>query len=134
MTDVTQLAALLDRLESDGVLLWPEGDQLRFRAPTGALTAEQRNLLGASRREVIELLRARGARPPSRTEASVGPPEMPPQAAVSTVRDEVGARLLEELSARGVTLLADGDRLKVHAPRGALDEALKQRIASSKPA
>ncbi|MFO1456193.1 MAG: amino acid adenylation domain-containing protein [Steroidobacteraceae bacterium] len=134
MTDRAQISAMLDRLEGEGVQLWPEGDQLRFRSPRGALTTEQRALLGASRQDVIELLRERGARPPDRSDASAAQRSDPAMLGVSSLRDEGAAQLLEELAVRGVTLLADGDRLKVSAPKGTLDDDLKRRIGSLKPA
>ncbi|MGB0128429.1 MAG: condensation domain-containing protein, partial [Rhodocyclaceae bacterium] len=52
---------LLAGLEGRGVHLWYEGPQLRFRAPQGALGAEQRAELAARRDEVLAALRARDA-------------------------------------------------------------------------
>jgi amino acid adenylation domain-containing protein len=53
------LDSLVAPLEARGVLLWLEGRQLRFRAPPGALTAEEKSLLAAQRDAVIAALRAR---------------------------------------------------------------------------
>ncbi|MEU0005702.1 amino acid adenylation domain-containing protein [Streptomyces sp. NPDC006314] len=52
------LAGLLAELEASGVELWEESGKLRFRAPHGALTGEQRALLKAHRNDVLDLLRA----------------------------------------------------------------------------
>ena len=48
-------ASLIERLEAAGVQLWFEGGQLRFRAPRGALSAEQRGELAAARDAVLQL-------------------------------------------------------------------------------
>lgn len=53
------LSPLLDSLNERGVELWFEGDRLRFRAPKGALSAEQRAQLTAQRAAVVALLRSR---------------------------------------------------------------------------
>ena len=58
MTPVTDL---LSTLAAQGVLLWFEGNRLRFRAPQGALSAEQRAQIGARRDEVLAALRAQAA-------------------------------------------------------------------------
>ncbi len=44
------------------------------------------------------------------------------------------ARLLTDLDARGIDLSLDGARIKVDAPRGALDGALRRRLAAHKAA
>lgn len=69
MIERAEVAALLARLESEGVQLWPDGDQLRFRAPRGALTGEQRALLSESRQQILDLLRERGQAPGSSADA-----------------------------------------------------------------
>ncbi|MFG2603297.1 amino acid adenylation domain-containing protein [Streptomyces sp. NPDC048514] len=51
------LAGLLAELEASGVELWEESGSLRFRAPQGALTGEQRALLKAHKDDVLDLLR-----------------------------------------------------------------------------
>ena len=51
------LAALAER----GVELWFEGDRLRFRAPKGALTAEQRAEISSRRSGILARLRADAA-------------------------------------------------------------------------
>ncbi|MEY9910943.1 pyochelin synthetase [Catenulispora sp. MAP12-49] len=55
-TDV-DLAALVARLESVGVQLWEDGGQIRFRAPVGALTDQDRTTLRAHRTALAEFLR-----------------------------------------------------------------------------
>jgi amino acid adenylation domain-containing protein len=50
--------ALLKQLADQGVELWFEGERLRFRAPKGALSAEQRAQLMARKPEVLTQLRA----------------------------------------------------------------------------
>jgi len=42
--------------------------------------------------------------------------------------------LLTELQRRGVQVTAEGDRLKIKGPRGAVSPELRQRLAASKPA
>ncbi|ONM46307.1 non-ribosomal peptide synthetase [Nocardia donostiensis] len=48
-------------LERAGVRLWADGDELRFRAPRGALTEERRDLLRANKSAVLDHLRAEDA-------------------------------------------------------------------------
>jgi amino acid adenylation domain-containing protein len=52
---------LLSALAAQGVVLWFEGNRLRFRAPQGALSAELRAQIGARRDEVLAALRAQAA-------------------------------------------------------------------------
>lgn len=49
-------AELLRTLITGGVDLWREGDRLRFRAPTGALTAELRELVGEHRAALLGMV------------------------------------------------------------------------------
>ncbi len=53
-----QVTKLLANLNHLGVKLWLEGENLRFKAPKGALTPELKNSLSASKADVIELLRS----------------------------------------------------------------------------
>jgi len=53
-------AALLDDLSRDGVHLWIEAGQLRYRAPRGVLTDARKASLSALKQEVIACLQARG--------------------------------------------------------------------------
>ncbi len=55
------VAELIDALRTRTIELWFEGDRLRYRAPTGALTHELRNALVARRSEVLDHLRATAA-------------------------------------------------------------------------
>ncbi len=43
------------------------------------------------------------------------------------------AELLTELQHRGVQVTAEGDRLKIRGPRGAVTPELRERLAASKP-
>jgi amino acid adenylation domain-containing protein len=52
---------LLDELAAGGIRVWTEGRHLRFRAPRGALRAEQRALLAQHKAAVVEELQRRGA-------------------------------------------------------------------------
>jgi hypothetical protein len=49
--------AVLENVRRKGVQLWLEGTQLRYAAPRGALTETERELLRASREQIIALLR-----------------------------------------------------------------------------
>ena len=51
------VADFLETLARQGVELWCEGERLRFRAPKGALTEEQRRELSARKAEVVGHLR-----------------------------------------------------------------------------
>ncbi|HWM83629.1 MAG TPA: amino acid adenylation domain-containing protein [Pseudolabrys sp.] len=53
--------SLLSILTSQGVELWFEGDRLRFRAPKGVLSDEQRAQLATQRDVILAELRARAA-------------------------------------------------------------------------
>jgi amino acid adenylation domain-containing protein len=55
------IVSLLNELSKQGVELWFEGARLRFRAPRGALSAEQRARLAEHRDEAIAALRERAA-------------------------------------------------------------------------
>jgi predicted metal-dependent hydrolase len=46
----------------------------------------------------------------------------------------VAEDMLKDLSARGVRLSRNGDKLRVVAPHGFVDEALRQRLAANKAA
>jgi amino acid adenylation domain-containing protein len=54
---VVSIDTLLKQLAGHGVELWFESDRLRFRAPKGALSAEQRSQLSASKALVVAHLR-----------------------------------------------------------------------------
>lgn len=56
---VNELNSLVANLEAQGIELWFEGRQLRFRAPPGALSAEDRARLVSHREAVLALLRER---------------------------------------------------------------------------
>lgn len=51
---------LLD-LSQQGISLWPDGEKLRFRAPSGALTPSQRSMMADLKSELLEVLRDRPA-------------------------------------------------------------------------
>jgi len=55
------VAAFLGELRSRDIRIWPEGDQLRCSAPTGALTPELREHLRQRKNEIVEFLSAAGA-------------------------------------------------------------------------
>lgn len=61
---MTAVEALLATVEA-GVVLWLDGDALRFRAPSGALDADLRVRVVASRGGVVALLRAGASLPES---------------------------------------------------------------------
>lgn len=61
---MTVVDALLDAVEA-GVVLWLDGDALRYRAPAGVLDGELRSRIGASRGGVVALLRAGAGLPES---------------------------------------------------------------------
>ena len=47
------VAELIDDLESSGIRLWAEADQIRFRAPRGTMTDERRASVRAHRDELL---------------------------------------------------------------------------------
>ncbi len=49
---------LLKELTEQGIQLWAEGNRLRFRAPKGVLTDEQRAVLKAHKTEILKVLTA----------------------------------------------------------------------------
>jgi hypothetical protein len=58
---VAATEALLDELDREGVELWIEADQLRYRAPAGVLTAARKSAVSASKETLLEILRVRAA-------------------------------------------------------------------------
>ena len=51
------IAEILEKLQQNNIELWNEGDDLRFRAPKGALTPELRNLIVTRKPELLSYLR-----------------------------------------------------------------------------
>ena len=49
-------AALLADLAAAGVVLWADGDALRYRAPAGTMTADRLDLLREHKTEIVRLL------------------------------------------------------------------------------
>lgn len=45
----------------------------------------------------------------------------------------MSAELLTELESQGVKITAEGDRLKIKAPKGTITEKLRQRLTAHKP-
>ncbi len=101
---------LVEELERLGVHLWLEGSALRFRSRPGALTEELRARIGACRDDLIEYLR---------TNAVTAPP-----AEVSV------QELIASLRARDIQLAVSDGKLKVNAPKGAVDEQVRALIAA----
>ncbi|MBL8348627.1 MAG: amino acid adenylation domain-containing protein, partial [Rubrivivax sp.] len=63
------------------------------------------------------------------------PPVLPSaQTTQSTVAASAGDELLERLARLGVKVTLVGERLKLDAPKGRIDEALRQEIVANKPA
>ena len=56
------MGELVETLGAKGVELWFEGDCLRFRAPKGALTPEQRAELSARKADILAHLRGQAER------------------------------------------------------------------------
>lgn len=56
---VDEVRSLIESLEAQGIELWFEGNQLRFRAPQGALPPEARSELAGKRDAVLSSLRQR---------------------------------------------------------------------------
>ena len=54
------LDELLVRLSTQGVHMWADGDQLRLRAPRGAITAQDRDAIRGRKEEILTLLRKKG--------------------------------------------------------------------------
>jgi len=61
MVSSVTVTELIEDVSRGGVVLWLEGSRLRFRAPRGALSDEQRAALSAQRADVIAALRERAA-------------------------------------------------------------------------
>ena len=118
MTIDHDIPSLLDELAARGVHLWLEQDVLRFRAPQGALSEAMRMELLNRRDAVIAELRSRST--PGRVADASG---------VSTAE-----ALLARLTAMRVALRAEAGQLKVDAPKGAIDEALRLQISQHKAA
>jgi aspartate racemase len=51
------LEDVLSSLKAKNILLWPEGDQLRYRGPTGVLTPEELEQLRHRKAEILRFLR-----------------------------------------------------------------------------
>src|SRR5262245_20377616 len=58
---MNDVVTLLQELDRDGLKLWLQDGELRFRAPAGVLTDARRAELGARKSQIIEALRARAA-------------------------------------------------------------------------
>ncbi len=132
VVDRKDIETLIGHLEIAGVRLWEEGGQLHFRAPAGALPVEARATLAESREEVISILRRRPRFAVGRSE-DAGISAFPGDAGDNR-DDRAVAQLMAELEKRRVVLSADGERLKISAPKGALTEDLKRQVISLKSA
>jgi amino acid adenylation domain-containing protein len=108
-----ELRQWIETLQSQGVELWADGEQLRFRAPPGVLSAEMRQQLSGRRDEVLALLRAQA---PAR----------------ATVSADGAAELIERLARLDIRLTVDGEKLNVSAPKGALTPALREELGQRK--
>jgi len=108
-----ELRQWIKTLQAQGVELWADGDQLRFRAPPGVLSAEARQQLSGRRDELLALLRAQAPAPAA--------------AAVDSA-----AALLERLTRLDIRLSVDGDKLNVSAPKGAINPALREELGRRK--
>ncbi|MGD1712998.1 condensation domain-containing protein [Dapis sp. BLCC M172] len=53
------LTQVLSQISSQGIKLWAEGDELKIRAPKGALTPEIRDLLSQNKLELLQLLQGK---------------------------------------------------------------------------
>jgi amino acid adenylation domain-containing protein len=116
---------LLGRLAEKGVDLWVEQDNLRFRAPKGALGDELRAEIAAVKPELLARLRA-SAGSDARAAAS-----SPAQATEAGSPQSVQA-LLERLRSLDIRLALDGERLTVSAPKGAMTDALRAELGARK--
>jgi hypothetical protein len=83
-----------------GVTLWGDGDELRFRAPIGALPDSLRAALSANRAEVVVLLRSRSSQADAAL-ALVQEAIDQANAIKPTVRFEVLAGLVRQYHAAG---------------------------------
>ncbi|MBX3611476.1 MAG: amino acid adenylation domain-containing protein [Hydrogenophaga sp.] len=106
-----ELTQWIADLRAQGVQLWEEGGQLRFRAPSGALSAQARERLAAHRDALIALLADRG-----RHEA---------------VAADAG-ELVERLARLDVRLSVEGEKLNVSAPKGVLTPTLRDELGRRK--
>ena len=58
------ISELIDRIEIQGVELWTEGEELRFRAPRGVLGQKEKETLRSNRQAVIDYLSGDGQSEP----------------------------------------------------------------------
>ncbi|NEP80319.1 MAG: AMP-binding protein [Okeania sp. SIO3B3] len=56
-----KLTQVLSQISSQGIKLWAEGDELKIRAPKGALTTEIRDLLSKNKSELLQLLQQKSS-------------------------------------------------------------------------
>ncbi|MEB3341935.1 condensation domain-containing protein [Okeania sp.] len=56
-----KLTEILSQISSQGIKLWAEGDELKIRAPKGALTTETRDLLSKNKLELLHLLQEKSS-------------------------------------------------------------------------
>ena len=56
------ISKLLDICEQKRIVLWFEGDRLRFRSPEGAMDAELKKQLSENKLEILETLRNKAGR------------------------------------------------------------------------
>lgn len=71
------VAGLIAELESRGILLSLDGEQIRYRSPKQALTDADRDMLRGRRGEILDYLKARSAARGLRNAAPVNGPLMP---------------------------------------------------------
>ncbi|MDP9365270.1 MAG: hypothetical protein M3Q10_13775 [Chloroflexota bacterium] len=57
-------AEALTAMRARGVLLWPDGDRLRYRAPAGVANAKTTAYLRRHKAQLVDLLRAEAAADP----------------------------------------------------------------------
>jgi hypothetical protein len=117
-------AAILNELQTRGVVLSVEGGALRYRAPKGAITPELRQALVENKRDIVTALASGKAANTARRErgtlGNVPPPEGQPCRRVSADTDltdgVVAAVLLKSAVLGGalVWLVADDETLAEH--------------------
>ncbi|MGH9839693.1 MAG: hypothetical protein ACREEM_13005 [Blastocatellia bacterium] len=134
---MTAASTLLSNLTAQGVRLWAEADRLKFDAPAGVLTDDDRAALREHKAELLTILTGPGLCPTCREPANLqdrthdtwfcpncrawsdgqgGPLARIERAKPLTSDEEDARKLVSDLLAAGCGFVADGDELRLTYP------------------